>query len=475
MSALPHGTSGIESGDAGISASNPKTAWVETCALTLVALLVCLWSDPDNPLLVGANFPWLVLVPMVPGLRYGFAHGTLSAVGCILFATAAWFLHRPELPGFPVDYALSFLAVGMMTGEFVDMWKRRVFRLEAVRRLQRSRSEEFTRVYHLLRMSHARLEQQILGTSVSLRSALLQLKRKIHSGAQDDWHQWKAAGEHVMTVLRDFGHLHTAALYWVDARGNVVTPPVAELGKPPALALSNSLVVDALEKACVTAIDLDQHLNGDGLLAVIPLVDIDNRVWGIVTVYEMPLFAFKQKILDGLAVLAGHIGDMFMQNGMRGDGTAVLSSFRYAVRRCLYDVRKGQGHLPASLVSIYLPSGAAAQEVAPLLDASARGVDRKWLLAIHDTGSVVLLLLPLTDAKGATEFAQRIGDLLVKQFGTGFVNERVNFSVRQLTERDSARTLVDQIVSRFSEYIKVTRLRSPVRSSHLKVAQCIAG
>ncbi|MGH8536289.1 MAG: hypothetical protein ACREXM_07425 [Gammaproteobacteria bacterium] len=75
MSASSHVAAGIESGDAGVSASNPRNAWVETCTLTSVALLACLWSDPDNPLLAEANFPW-------------------------------WFSHRP---GFPVGNALSFL------------------------------------------------------------------------------------------------------------------------------------------------------------------------------------------------------------------------------------------------------------------------------------------------------------------------------------------------------------------------------
>ena len=55
-------------------------SWLETWAITGLAIGLGYWLSPEDPLMVQASFPWPLMAPLLLGMRYGFMRGMVSAV-----------------------------------------------------------------------------------------------------------------------------------------------------------------------------------------------------------------------------------------------------------------------------------------------------------------------------------------------------------------------------------------------------------
>ncbi len=51
---------------------NTLGAWLEAIIMTLVAMLLGYVYSPHDPLLVTADFPWMIFAPLLIAVRYGF-------------------------------------------------------------------------------------------------------------------------------------------------------------------------------------------------------------------------------------------------------------------------------------------------------------------------------------------------------------------------------------------------------------------
>ncbi|MFX5245279.1 hypothetical protein ABTD35_21060, partial [Acinetobacter baumannii] len=64
----------------------------------------------------------------------------------------------------------------MICGEFSSLWRNRVRRAESVQAYLEQRLEYLTHQHYLLRLSHDRLEQDLISRPVSMRDALVSLR-----------------------------------------------------------------------------------------------------------------------------------------------------------------------------------------------------------------------------------------------------------------------------------------------------------
>ena len=106
-------------------------AGLETLLLTLVLPCIGLHLSAD-PFFLNENFPWLILAPLLVGLRYGFAYSFASALGITFSIGLAWHLNFIAMTSFPVEFIVGVLTVALLTGEFRDIWVRRNNHLNAV-------------------------------------------------------------------------------------------------------------------------------------------------------------------------------------------------------------------------------------------------------------------------------------------------------------------------------------------------------
>ena len=160
-----------------IEAKRPVWVWLETVLLTLVAFALAWLAEPSNPFFIGAMFPWIVFAPVLLALRYGVLPGVAS---CALLA-ALWFAAHTRLsPGDPPAlYLLGALILTMICGEFADIWKGKLRRLEMTNRYLDQRLEQITKQHYLLMLSHDRLEHDQLAKPFTLRAAWVRLAATI--------------------------------------------------------------------------------------------------------------------------------------------------------------------------------------------------------------------------------------------------------------------------------------------------------
>jgi hypothetical protein len=372
-------------------------AWAETLGLALLCPVVVATSGSRDLFALTASFPWIVLAPALAGLRYGAAHG----LGCAAFLVAeivlAGNLHLAEVKGFPAGLVLGLLVLGLVAGEFRDLWARRLDQLRFEAELRRARLEELARAHQILQASQARLEQRLsAGRTLSslYRSVSNQLARAVRHGAPLlGW------GTRILDLLATHCEVQAGSVHQVTAGGSL-EPACAALGgrEPPA---DDPVVAEALRQGKV--IVASEVRNPSPVLAAVPFLDCNGRAWGVAAIAEMPFEGFDAENLRLLALVGGVIGDRIAAcSTARKSGTAAafLEHLRgRASRLRALGVRSTLVRLTAG--------GQESSALFALVEQQARTGDEVWMV---DEGGArsALVLLALTDGEGAEKYLRRL-------------------------------------------------------------------
>ncbi len=392
------------------SSISPLWVFLDMSVVTLLLPAIGLWRHPADPFFLHGGFPWLALAPLLVGLRYGFARGLASAAVLNLLMYVCYRLGRPGMLHFPGSLALGLLLVGMLAGEFCDMWIRRLHRFSELSQYRHTLLQKFTRSYHLLALSHERLERRVLTNTKSLREAMTYLRERALA-LEPDSPDSRELHQLMMEALSSFGLIQVASLYRVDAYGILIPNIVAKIGNPKPVRLNDPLLEQALKQKQLTCIRPEQSTAqaqdpsgapiAESLLLALPLVDVHGRLWGIVTVQQLPFMALSQDHLNLLAILAGHFGDLLALSF-----GGALYQFHGCLLRCQLDAQKH--NLSAMLCALVVDTNVAPSTlVTNLLDVH-RGLDQQWLTKNRHGQRVLFMILPLTDAEGARGFVQRL-------------------------------------------------------------------
>ncbi|MDU2609686.1 MAG: PelD GGDEF domain-containing protein, partial [Pseudomonas aeruginosa] len=393
-----------------------SVSWVETLVISVLALGLGWWFSPDDPLQVNATFPWVILAPLLLGMRYGFVRGLASAA----LLVAALFAFRVQgveaYAQVPAAFIVGVLLCAMLVGEFRDIWERRLERLELANEYRQLRLDEFTRAHHILRISHDRLEQRVAGNDQSLRSSLLGLRQLLRELPGDEA-PLDALAETVLALLAQYGSLRIAGLYRVRHDRTPEPQPLATLGEMPALDADDLLVRTCLERGELVSVRQELLERGEqrahsALQVCVPLVDTDGRILAL------------------LAILAGHIADL-LQSDRRALQLADIDAQRFSqyLKRSLLDAR--DHGLPACLYAFELTDARYGEEVQRLLEGSQRGLDVQLRLRNDEGRRVLLVLLPLTSAEGSQGYLQRLRILFAERFGQARELESLGVRIRQ--------------------------------------------
>lgn len=436
---------------------HPALVVLEWAAITLMLPLLGLWYHRADPFFLHASFPWLMLAPLLLGLRYGFASGLGSAAALSVLIYVAFRLGRPEVPHFPGSLALGLLLTGMLAGEFCDMWHRRLHRLSELNFHHHLRVQKFTRSYQLLALSHERLERAVLANTRSLRETITYLRERVLTVDPDS--PDKSELHHLlMEVLGSFGWLQVAALYRVDDYNILIPQVVAKLGNPKPVPIDAPLLVEALKTKQLTCIRPDSAAPprpaagalmeesgpvriSEALLAVIPLVDVHGKMWGVVTVQALPFVALSRDHLNLLAMLGGHMGDLL---ALAAGGGA------YEFHTCLMRSHKNarEHRLAATLLGLVVDPAAAPPTLWSELLEQHRILDQQWLARSKKDHRVLFLVMPLTDVEGVRGFLQRLEVWANHRFGKPLGELGVRSHYIELGESESAQAQLDALKER---------------------------
>ena len=291
----------------------------------MLALLVPLagaWVSRRDPLFVHAAFPWSAIAPLIAGVRYGFGAGFGCAALVVFTMLGAW-QHVLPLPfpaeDFPMQLSVGLLIVGMVAGEFSDLWKRRLQGLETEQEQLRRRFDGFARTYQALRLSHDLLESRVAGATTTVREGLRALARRGFPRADA-----AATAARILDIFATHCDARVAAVYLCGDDGELPIGAVGEPGRagaaarPPAdprgaapqggrqrHAAGSDGVGAAKGRRRRARPPARRRSGASDLLIAAPFIDLDDRVRGLLVVGDMPFMAFGAETLRRIAVLRG--------------------------------------------------------------------------------------------------------------------------------------------------------------------------
>ncbi|WEN15822.1 PelD GGDEF domain-containing protein [Rhodanobacter sp. AS-Z3] len=386
---------------------------IESVALPLLMLaLLYLWGD------VRFNYPWWWLAPLAIALRYGLAYG-IGAGLVVVFGNFAeiWLLGLTrEQPGGEI---IGGLIATYLAGLYTTHAQSRLVEANSSLEYLEQRLESLTRVFYVTRLSHSRLEENLLTKSYDLRSALDAIARELATFGPIKERLPQAPLQHVLQLLAYYGRLGTCGVYQVI--DNRVSPePLAFHGLRFSLELADPLITCVVENQRLAYYSVDQILAGEtsAYRVVLPMTAADDTMLAVVVVQDLPLLAVEEENLLTLAAMTA-----FMADAMRAG--QLSHAVRQVVPTCPVEFalewfRLGHLRHVAGVHSswvLLLPGAQAAADVVDTVLATRRGLDQYWRSPLASAQSGLLILLALSGEGPTQGFLQRINTMCREQLG----------------------------------------------------------
>lgn len=365
--------------------------------------------DPSDPLFIHYKFPWLAIAPLLVSLRYGFIYGLAVASVLVGVISIGFYEEWTEISFYPKEMIIGLVLVTMISAEFHELWNRKIKIIENRYDHLKIRMNKFSYTYQLIKASHYQLEQHLGSQTKSLRLALNDLEKQIESLEKKDGDSLATIGNGILKIFSNYSNVQVAAIYAVTEQQEISAEPVAYLGRPPQACSADPLIKSTLKNGCVTSVRVE---NGEDALppteaiAVVPLIDVYQKIWGIVVIYEMPLFALHESAMDLFAVLGGKIGDLIKR---RAEFLQVNSKDRKSFERKLSRTIQEIAQLKESavVVAISINTPELQQKFLTKFQNELRGADEMWIFSEYDDSQFFLILQPYTTEEGTNEFLNR--------------------------------------------------------------------
>lgn len=374
----------------------------EIIFLPLVAVVLGFILNPDDPLWIEASFPWSWFAPIILALRYGPLAG-LGAAGMLL---SAWLLlNVGHYDSFPKLAFLGGLILVMLVGEFSSLWLARTRRAETIQIYLDQRLEHLTRQYYLLRLSHDRLEQDLISRPMSMRDALRTL-RDLGREIDDPG----ASAQNLLRLLAQYCQLESAALHRASDE-TVEDTALAAMGNPFSLKTDDPLIRQAIEsrRLChVSQVHADQQAQTRYLIAA-PLINLNDEVYGLLIVEEMPFFSLQDETLQTINLLLGYYTDGLAVHSLAEPICSKFPlcppEFAFEVQR-LWHLRQSTG-IASMIVALEFLPRAVERDLPLQVMRMKRALDEHWLFGDHSR-QILATLMPLGDNATAEGFVARL-------------------------------------------------------------------
>ena len=378
------------------------TMWLESLLLMILGCKLQAWVTPDDPLGAHAHFPWLWLLPTLLALRYGSV-AAVFASSCYALA-ALWehqdILHRHALASFMLGGTLQSL----IAGEFADVWQMRRLQLQSAHDYQSQRLLALTRRHVLLRLSHERLEQDLLLKPMTLRDALAHLRRSI---ADQRYLPFPAMDE-VMQILTQSCQLEIAAIHATTEQGELDTIPLIQHGEITPLQHKDPLLQEARKQATLRHVHSQPGQLDDSIYRIAAPLQVHGRERACLIVEKLPFLSMNEESLQFMAVMLGYYGDLLE---VHPDLAALRESFPQLPADFMAEILrlsriKREAGIESTLVGLRFTHGELAQQL--LQDVRRQGRDLDLVCELAGSHPLLVTLMPLFGEAAATGYLLRL-------------------------------------------------------------------
>ena len=434
-----------------------SVAALESLVLCGVAFGFSRWATPSDPFGLHHEFPWLWLVPALLSMRYGTAIGITAVTAFVLLWLSLPRLGLIALPTsaeFPKGFFLGGLILAMICGQFSDLWTSRTRRLRAVNAYLDERLSTLTKNHFLLRLSHERLEQDLLAKPLTLRETLARLRSLTASQRLASTQHGGALSlpgtQELIQLLGQSCQLEICALYALDAAGEFLPEPVAQLGEVSPLDLNDPLLRYCIAEGKLAHVQTEEiapvERSDSRYLICAPLMPSTGEPIGLLVVEKLPFFALNDDALQLLSVLIGYYAD-----GVRLG--QIAARVLEAVPTCppdlaldivrLHRIRIEAG-IESSLVALVFATDELSLDLFAQVKRLKRGVDLAWELS-GSSHSALITLLPLAGTAAVDGYVLRIEAALQNQFGAGFLASNVTIHTARLGYVEPSTMLINLV------------------------------
>lgn len=404
--------------------------WAEILLLPLAGLALAVWLSRAAPFTV-SPYPWLWLIPLLLGLRYGLAAAALATLTLAVAGVAAQrFGISGEAP--PLIQLVGGALAALSAGQYSSRWRQQLSAGKARTDYTEQRLESLTRAFFITRLSHDRLEEALITQPVTLRSAMEALRglsAEALAGIS------AAGADALLQLLAQYCRFEAAALH-LYSDGRLGNEPIAAIGPPAMLVPTDPLLTYALEHDQTTyhSIDqLDEPQPGGHYRAVFPLIDAAGAELGVLVVRDLPLLALTEENLTVATAILQYFAD-----------ESWAAAQTVSLHRSLPGCPAVFGHELIKLQHLHQRSGVrstlvalrarTAEAEASALDAVytiRRGLDLYWREPFGPPAAGMLILLPLAGPATTRGFLERI-DSVLRARGLERGLEAAGFSVVQV-------------------------------------------
>lgn len=400
-------------------------SWLETLALTLIAPCIGSLLNRPDPFFIQAPFPWLWFGPLLVALRYGIALA-LSSVSllALLWLGCSW---NGLITGtFPLHFMLGGSLLALVAGQFSSVWATRLRRSDQLSRHASERFEQLSRAYFMVRHSHDRLEQNLVSRPVTLRQAMMELRRQL--AEKGGVVSRELAGE-LMVILAHYCSLSSAAIYGVR-NGKVMAEPLALCGQGAPCWPDDLLLCSALESG-TTAYQAANRLTAEqqsSYLVAAPIRTSTGKMLGVLLVTDMPFMALHRETLQILGVLLAYAADHVEAAGIAQNLITVYPDCPTVFGAELVKMTRLKRELDiiSTLVVINLQPGPRLDELCLVLERQQRGLDHAWRRDLG-WGMQFVTLMPFSGPTAIDGYQTRLNDVLKEQFQLSLKSAEITF------------------------------------------------
>ena len=425
-------------------------AIMETVAFMLVVLGLARVIVPEDPLLAHTGFGWLWIAPLIVALRYGTLLGLL---GGAMVTGAAMFAAHTFDAGWQTPFLLGGLVQTIVAGHFGDTWGNRAVRATALNDYLNDRLVALTNSHYLMRLSHERLEKDLLTKPTTLRDAITELRRlSVTRGSDSEAASSAVAGgknssivgaQALLEFVAQACQIDVAALYPLE-NGQLASRPLATIGDSFDLDSRDPLLVRALGSKQVAHVhgNEDNVATPTGLVVCAPLVAADGSMPAMLVIKRMPFLSLNFENLQLLLVMLGYYADgvehVTLVDTVLRDVPACPVDFALELAR-LSRLERECG-IASSLVALVFPRDEAGDSLYEHVLRRRRSLDLIWPLRTPNE-SVIVNLMPATDSTGVDGYLARIEGSLEAQFRVDFEAARIGVHTLHLADGEPGRAL----------------------------------
>ncbi len=388
----------------------------------------------DDPVGMNAGFPWFIIPPVVFAARYGGIWGFCCAVlsaAALAYPFTAYAAQQTQL----IALAVGTVILSIVVGDYATRSKKDSAQESAENHYLRHRIKEFSKDYHILKVSHGQLEEFMAGRRMSVRQALQQLKPLMSDDSGDEI----SAGNELMAIFAQFGAVQVAGLYGIKSRNRINPQPIATHGNMPELPLFDPLLKLAVESQQLVSVKLQAQADEtveSQLLAVVPIVDSHDHLHGVLAIKDMHFMAFQQENLNVLSLLGSYIGDMLTR--ARSVGESRSGWFMAELDNALRFANTNQ--VQSTLMAVKLKTTDQTQLVADFLGSNIRSLDSSWQPHSPAGERTVLILMPLMNESQGKAYLQRVAKKLFDEHKIELNNVTEEARMKQIRKKDTRET-----------------------------------